>query len=111
MDRITRFLHNKNNRMPQSGYQNILIILAISLPLNIILTLFTGYFLASKQVLLKPIIQFLIMFTMFFSGGMIPIYLNIRDHPHHRARAVHLSLPAEVLREGRHGWRGERVMP
>ena len=62
-----------------SGYQNILIILAISLPLNIILTLFTGYFLASKQVLLKPIVQFLIMFTMFFSGGMIPIYLNIRD--------------------------------
>jgi putative aldouronate transport system permease protein len=62
-----------------SGYQNILIILAVSLPLNIILTLFTGYFLASKQVLLKPIIQFLIMFTMFFSGGMIPIYLNIRD--------------------------------
>ena len=62
-----------------SGYKNILIILAVSLPLNIILTLFTGYFLASKQVLLKPVIQFLIMFTMFFNGGMIPIYLNIRD--------------------------------
>ena len=62
-----------------SGYKNILIILAVSLPLNIILTLFTGYFLASKQVLFKPIVQFLIMFTMFFSGGMIPIYLNIRD--------------------------------
>ncbi len=62
-----------------SGYKNILIILAVSLPLNIILTLFTGYFLASKHVLLKPVIQFLIMFTMFFNGGMIPIYLNIRD--------------------------------
>ncbi|MBQ8094989.1 MAG: carbohydrate ABC transporter permease [Clostridia bacterium] len=62
-----------------SGYKNILIILLVSLPINILLTLFTGYFLASKNVLLKPVIQFLIMFTMFFNGGMIPIYLNIRD--------------------------------
>ena len=62
-----------------SGYKNILIVLAVSLPINIILTLFTGYFLASRNVLLKPVIQFLIMFTMFFNGGMIPIYLNIRD--------------------------------
>ena len=62
-----------------SGYKNILIVLLVSLPINIILTLFTGYFLASKDVMLKPVIQFLIMFTMFFSGGMIPIFLNIRD--------------------------------
>ncbi len=62
-----------------SGYKNILIVLAVSLPLNIILTLFTGYFLASKNVLFKPVIQFLIMFTMFFNGGMIPIFLNIRS--------------------------------
>lgn len=62
-----------------SGYKNILIILAVSLPINIILTLFAGYFMASKGVLLKPAIQFIIMFTMFFSGGMIPAYLNIRD--------------------------------
>ena len=62
-----------------SGYKNILIVLLVSLPINIFLTLFTGYFLASKDVMLKPVIQFLIMFTMFFSGGMIPIFLNIRD--------------------------------
>lgn len=62
-----------------SGYKNILIVLFVSLPINILLTLFTGYFLASKDVMLKPIVQFLIMFTMFFSGGMIPIFLNIRD--------------------------------
>ena len=62
-----------------SGYKNILIVLIVSLPLNIILTVFTGYFLASKNVLLKPLIQFVIMFTMFFNGGMIPIFLNIRD--------------------------------
>ena len=62
-----------------SGYKNILIILAVSLPINIIMTLFCGYFLASKGMMFKGIIQFLVMFTMFFSGGMIPTYLNIRS--------------------------------
>ena len=62
-----------------SGYKNILIILGVSLPINIIMTLFCGYFLASKGMLFKGPIQFLIMFTMFFGGGMIPTYLNIRS--------------------------------
>lgn len=62
-----------------SGYKNILIVLCASLPINILLTLFAGYFMASKKVLFKPVIQFLIMFTMFFSGGMIPAYLNVRE--------------------------------
>lgn len=62
-----------------SGYKNILIVLAVSLPINIALTLFCGYFLASKNVLLKKPVLFIIMFTMFFSGGMIPGWLNIRS--------------------------------
>ena len=62
-----------------SGYKNILIILGVSLRINIIMTLFCGYFLASKGMMFKGVIQFLIMFTMFFGGGMIPVYLNIRS--------------------------------
>ena len=62
-----------------AGYTNTLIILAVSLPINILMTLFAGYFMASKDVMFKPLLQGLIMFTMFFSGGMIPAYLNIRD--------------------------------
>ena len=62
-----------------SGYTNTLIILAVSLPINILMTLFAGYFMASKDVMFKPLLQGLIMFTMFFSGGMIPADLNIRD--------------------------------
>lgn len=62
-----------------SGYKNILIVLCVSLPINILMTLFAGYFMASKKVLFKPVIQSLILFTMFFSSGMIPAYLNIRS--------------------------------
>jgi len=62
-----------------SGYKNILIVLGVSLPLNIFMTLFCGYFLASKGMMWKKPIMAMIMFTMFFGGGMIPAYLNIRD--------------------------------
>lgn len=62
-----------------SGYKNILIVLCVSLPINILMTLFTEYFMASKKVMFKPLIQGLVMFTMFFSGGMIPCFLNIRS--------------------------------
>lgn len=62
-----------------SGYKNIMFILIVSLPLNIIMTLFCGYFLASKDVYFKKPILAFIMFTMFFSGGMIPGYLNVRS--------------------------------
>lgn len=62
-----------------SGYKNILIVLCVALPINILLTVFAGYFMASRKVMFKSFIQFLLLFTMFFSGGMIPSYLNIRS--------------------------------
>jgi putative aldouronate transport system permease protein len=62
-----------------SGYRNILLVMVAGLTVNIILTLFTGFFLASKNVYFKKPILFMILFTMFFSGGMIPNYLNIRS--------------------------------
>ncbi len=60
-----------------SGYRNILFIMAVSLPLNILLTLFCGYFLAGRNIMFKKPIMAVIMFTMFFNGGMIPNYWNI----------------------------------
>ncbi|MDR1900729.1 MAG: carbohydrate ABC transporter permease [Treponema sp.] len=62
-----------------SGYKNILLIMAAGLFVNILLTLFTGFFLASKNVYFRKPILFMILFTMFFNGGMIPNYLNIRS--------------------------------
>lgn len=62
-----------------SGYKNTFTILGISLPLNILLTLFCGYFMAAKSMLLKPPIIFLLLFTMFFNSGMIPNFINIQQ--------------------------------
>lgn len=61
------------------GFKNTLLYLAGSLPLNILLTVMAGYFLACTNMMWKKVVAGMITFTMFFSGGMIPSYLNIRD--------------------------------
>ena len=62
-----------------SGYKNILFIMFWGLIFNLSLTLFTGFFLASKNVYFRKPILFIILFTMFFNAGMIPNFLNIRS--------------------------------
>ena len=62
-----------------SGYRNIMFIMIVSLTINIILTLFAANFLASKNLMFKKPVLYMMLFTMFFSGGMIPDYLNIRS--------------------------------
>ena len=62
-----------------SGFKNILKIMLISLPINIVMTMLCGYFMASTGMKFKKPIIIFILFTMYFSGGMIPAYLNIRD--------------------------------
>lgn len=62
-----------------SGFRNTLIILAVTLPVNIVMTMLCGYFMACTGMFWKkPLIAF-IMFTMFFSGGLIPGFLNIKS--------------------------------
>lgn len=68
------------NAKLMTGFRNTLTILALGLPINIILTVLCGHFMSDNVHALwkKPIIS-LVLFTMFFSGGMIPSYLNIKD--------------------------------
>lgn len=62
-----------------SGLKNSVLIIVIGLPINIVMTVLCGYFLSCSGMLFKKGIAGMIMFTMFFSGGLIPAYLNIRD--------------------------------
>jgi len=62
-----------------SGYKNILIILAIYLPLSILMTVLCANFMAAKKVMFKKPLVLFMMFTMYFSGGLIQTFLNIRD--------------------------------
>ncbi len=67
------------NPLITSGFKNTLFILVVGVAINLILTIMTAYVLSLKDLMLKNPITFFITFTMYFSGGMIPAFLNIRD--------------------------------
>lgn len=62
-----------------NGFLNTIKVLGLSLPISIFLTMLCGYFMACPNMYWKKPIVGMIMFTMFFSGGLIPGFLNIKD--------------------------------
>lgn len=67
------------NPMIVKGYGNTMFILVAGVFFDLVMTSLGAYFLSRKQVMFKRPIMMLIIFTMFFSGGMIPFYLNLKD--------------------------------
>ena len=67
------------NPMIMKGYMNTIFILVVGVILDLIMTSLGAYFLSRKRVMFKKPIMMVIIFTMFFSGGMIPFYLNLRE--------------------------------
>lgn len=67
------------NPMIVKGYGNTMFILVVGVFFDLVMTSLGAYFLSRKQVMFKRPIMMLIIFTMFFSGGMIPFYLNLKD--------------------------------
>ncbi len=68
-------------RNPQiiTGFVNTLFVLGAGLIVNLTMTMLGAFFLTIKGPILKDAIALMIIFTMYFSGGLIPAYLNIRD--------------------------------
>ncbi len=62
-----------------TGFRNSVIILIFGTLLNLFFTSLGAYFLSLKDVLWKDSIAMLIVFTMYFSGGMIPSYLTVKE--------------------------------
>lgn len=77
--RIDAYKKVFQNPMIAKGYMNTLFILVVGVVLDLIMTSLGAYFLSRKNVMFKRGIMMLIVFTMFFSGGMIPFYLNLKD--------------------------------
>lgn len=67
------------NPMIVKGYGNTMFILVVGVFFDLVMTSLGAYFLSRKQVMFKRPIMMLIIFTMFFSGGMIPFHLNLKD--------------------------------
>lgn len=67
-----------SNNIILNGYKNTLFILVVGTSLNLLLTILAAYVLSSKDVYWAPFIMMGIVFTMYFQGGLIPTYLNIK---------------------------------
>lgn len=61
------------------GFRNTLMYVVLGSSINMIMTVLTAYPLSRRGVFGIPVLMKLILFTMFFSGGLIPSYLLIRD--------------------------------
>lgn len=66
------------NPMIVRGYINTLIIVVVGVALNILMTSLAAYVLSRKNVLWRSTLMFFVVFTMFFSGGLIPFYFTVK---------------------------------
>lgn len=66
------------NPMILRGYLNTVLYLFAGTTVNMLMTSLGAYVLSRKNVYWKSTIMFLVAFTMFFSGGLIPYYLVVK---------------------------------
>lgn len=67
------------NPMIVKGYGNTIFIVVVGVAINILMTSLGAYGLSRKGVKWKNPIMFLITFTMFFGGGLIPFYFTVKQ--------------------------------
>ena len=67
------------NPLVLSGYLNTFIILFAGVSINMVMTLMGAYTISLKHSLLARPLALFMLFTMYFSGGMIPAYINIKS--------------------------------
>lgn len=61
------------------GYKNTIFIVVVGTGVNILMTLLAAYGLSRKNLMFGRAITLMIVFTMYFGGGLIPGFLNIRQ--------------------------------
>lgn len=76
LDSFTRLFQNK---LLWTGYRSTLTVVAIGLPINVLLTFCMAYGLSRKGWPGRKIVFTLVLITMIFNGGIVPMYLLMKD--------------------------------
>ncbi|MBQ9197845.1 MAG: carbohydrate ABC transporter permease [Clostridia bacterium] len=63
----------------QTGYLNTLYYAVVGTSINLLLTICAAYPLSRRDMRGRTFFTFMITFTMFFSGGMIPLFLTVKQ--------------------------------
>jgi putative aldouronate transport system permease protein len=61
------------------GYANTIVYTVVGTALNLVMTVLAAYPLSRKDFAGRNVIMAMIVFTMFFSGGLIPTYLLVKN--------------------------------
>ena len=67
------------NRSIWRGYFNNIFVVVTGVALNLVMTTLAAFFFSRKGVMHGKALMLIIMFTMFFSGGIIPTYLMLKN--------------------------------
>lgn len=67
------------NKYILTGYINTIKWLVLGVSTSMLMTTLGAYFFSRRDVLLRRPLMILVTFTMFFSGGIIPFYLNLSE--------------------------------
>ncbi len=68
-----------SNRSIISGYLNTFFYLSLGTLLNMLCTMMAAYTFSRKKLMFGNALMFMLVFTMYFSGGLIPFYLQVRN--------------------------------
>jgi putative aldouronate transport system permease protein len=93
LDAYVRVLQNP---MIATGYRNTLLYVVGGTALNMTLTCLGAYALSRQNVMFKKPIMLLIIFTLFFNGGLIPTYLLVGQTLHMADTPWALIVPTAV---------------
>lgn len=67
------------NELLVGSFRNTFLILVIGVTLSMVITTMAAYFFSRKDIMLQKALFLLILFTMFVSGGLVPLYLTVCD--------------------------------
>lgn len=84
-----------NNPNIWSGYANTLFYVIVGTFFRMMFTLVGAYLLSRKDFLIRKLLTFMMVFTMYFSGGMIPSFLMVKMLGLYNSRAA-IILPTLI---------------
>ncbi len=61
-----------------TGYLNTIIIIVFGVTLNMVMTILAAYFFSRKGLMHSKKLFLFVLFTMFFSGGIVPTYIMMK---------------------------------
>ena len=84
----------KNPRV-WTGYGNTIFYVIVGTTFNIIMTVLCAYGLSRKGLMFNRIVTIMVVFTMYFSGGMVPSFLVVRGLGLYNSRLA-LIIPGAI---------------